>query len=173
MDSGSTMPPNEDAPNGNARQLLESTVSLFRAALEQLRVAEQTVLAQAKELRQNSEELARVQSRLFDRVPFAYAVTDLRGTIEAANPAAASLLGDSPASLAGRLLTLYIAEDHRRAFGVDLSRAVTWLDNHTLRYPLLVHGTARPARLMASIEFDPQERPVRLFWIIQPEPTTA
>jgi PAS domain S-box-containing protein len=158
-----------DSEADETRHLLETTAQLLNDALEMLRAAEKLIQDQAEIIQRHSRDLAHCQTRFFDRAPMAYIITDLRGIITSANLKAAALLGVPPSSLNGKLLTVYIAEEKRKAFDQELCRASTWLNDRDLRYPLLSQGSARPFCLTVSVERDQQRHPLRLLWLLRPD----
>jgi PAS domain S-box-containing protein len=100
-------------------------VDELRTTLEELQVAEE-------ELRQQNEELAAAREaveaerqryqELFEFAPDGYLVTDVEGTIQEANRAAATLLGLSAKFLTGKPLGVFVAGEERQAFRAALTR---------------------------------------------------
>ena len=99
-------------------------ISELGTALEELWVS-------AEELRQQSEELAAAlqdaaaerhrYQELFESVPEAFLVTDLKGIILEANPAAEALIMRPRSSLVGKALALFVPVADRPAFRTALN----------------------------------------------------
>lgn len=92
---------------------------------EKLQVAVEEMVVQTEELTatrlQVESERQRYQE-LFDFAPDAYLVTDLQGKIWEANRAAVALLNISPIFLVGKPLSVFIAEEDRSRFRLELNR---------------------------------------------------
>ena len=94
-------------------------------ALEELSSALEELHVASEELGKQQEELVAARQRyqdLFDFAPDGYLVTNLEGTIQAANRAAASLLGAAQEFLVGKPLLVFIGKDDRKAFRARLAR---------------------------------------------------
>jgi PAS domain S-box-containing protein len=108
------------SPDADSDRLLGYAYKELGVASEEIEVAIEQMASQA-------EELALVQTRLeaerqyykdlFDLLPEAYLVTDGRGTIVQANPAAAELLGiETPRFLRGKPVEIFLSGRERREF---------------------------------------------------------
>ena len=94
-------------------------------------------------------------------------LTDRVGKIEAANPAAATLLGNREAPLHGELLVHYVAGEHRRAFRTYLGRAAS---GEELRFAVDLVGGGLPP-IPARVRVLP--RGDRLAWALRDESDLA
>ena len=142
------------------------------SALEELHVA-------SEELRQQQEELAaagqaveaerqRYQD-LFEFAPDGYFVTNPEGTIQAANRAAASLLGAAQEFLVGKPLLVFIGKDDRKAFRVRLARLGAESGSvQRLEIDMQpCHGTPFPAATTVSTVRDAAGHCIGLRWSLR------
>jgi len=86
-------------------------------ALEELKVAEETVHEQTEALGKALQQADGERQRyleLFEFAPDAYCVTDARGIIMEANRAMHELLESSPATVIGKPLVVFVPRDRRR-----------------------------------------------------------
>jgi PAS domain S-box-containing protein len=114
-----------EAGPGAAPGLLRQALQETSTSLEELRVAEEELVAQSDQLelyRQELEDQRRRYLDLFDFAPDAYVVTDAFGKILEANQAAGRLFGLSVKHLVGKLLALFVADTDRGAFRTALTR---------------------------------------------------
>jgi PAS domain S-box-containing protein len=105
-----------DSPLAVAVEELGQTLEELSVAQEQLEVANEE-LADA---RQRAERHALRYRDLFDSAPDAYLATDERAVIREANRAAEAKLGRPARYLTGKPLLVFLAEEHREAFGSQL-----------------------------------------------------
>jgi PAS domain S-box-containing protein len=93
----------------------------LQVAIEELQ-EQNTALAEAR----NTVEIERQRyQELFDFAPDAYLVTDAAGTIQEANSAAAKLLNVTPHLLVGKPLLVFVAEEERQTFYLQLLQLQT------------------------------------------------
>ena len=110
------------------QQQLEITTIAFEElsiALEELQVTFEELHQQNETLfvaHQTVELQHQRYQELFEFAPDAYLVTDINGVIQEANRAASTLLNSSPPFLVGKPLSLYVAEEERRAFRTQLNQ---------------------------------------------------
>lgn len=103
---------------------------LLPAAFKELGIASEELQMAAEELHQQNIELLTTRAaleaerqryqELFDLAPDAYLVTDLAGTILEANRAAAKLLKVDQRFLVGKPLSLFVNENERQTFYIQL-----------------------------------------------------
>lgn len=135
------------------RPILQESLIHLASTLEELRVSEEELRAQAEGLASSHFELEAELRRyrgLFEQAPDAYLVTDGDGVIREANAAAAALLGVHGEALRGKPLALFVAGDDRRAFRALLP----WLrEAASLRGVelVLVPRGGEPVRVEASV----------------------
>ena len=121
----------EESPS--QQQLLKEAFEEFYTAMKQLKVAGSELLRQNEQLCQQNLDLAvarmeleaerRGYQDLFEEAPDAYLVTDVEGTIQQANRAAATMLNaDSAQSLVGQTLVRFVADKKRHAFHTYLTK---------------------------------------------------
>lgn len=106
-----------------------------------------------EELEQMRVLLERVQAQyleIFANAPEAYVMTDARGVICDANPAAATLLEMEPSVLTGKLLISFVARGDTRAFRAALHRLKEAAPPRTLSLHLRPRGK-RPFPVSLSI----------------------
>jgi len=100
-----------------AGQSAGQAFSELDTALEELKVAEQTVHEQAESLGkalQQADGERRRYLELFEFAPDAYCVTDARGIITEANRAMYELVESSPPRVIGKPLVIFVPRDRRR-----------------------------------------------------------
>jgi len=109
--------------------LLWETLEELTDALQETQVAIEELLQRTEELETVNLSLAAERRRyreLFDFAPVGYLVTDLEGVIQEANQAAASLLNiNSTSYLTGKPLFVFVHQDARRNFQLQLSQLRT------------------------------------------------
>jgi PAS domain S-box-containing protein len=111
-------------PSGHPQQLL-TTLEELRLAVEELHVAEEELLTQNEQLiaAQHIAEAERLRyQNLFEFAPDGYLVTNLSGTVQEANQAAAALLNIEQRFLIGKPLVTYVAQVDRANFRSLLSQ---------------------------------------------------
>ncbi|WP_449418341.1 PAS domain-containing protein [Phormidium nigroviride] len=116
----------EQFPAQQEQLLLESLEELS-IALEELQVASEDLRQINEELlasRQEIEAERRRYKELFDLAPEGYLVSDLQGAIVEANLAAGVMLKVKSERLAGKPLSLFVAESERRNFRTQLNLLV-------------------------------------------------
>ncbi|HEV2146987.1 MAG TPA: PAS domain-containing protein, partial [Longimicrobiaceae bacterium] len=139
------------------RPIVQESLLHLASTLEELRVSEEELRAQADGLASSREgvegELRRYRE-LFEGAPDAYLVVDTHGVIREGNRAAGALLGLRAESLEGKPLAVFVPEDDRRAFRQQLPwvRETERMDGWELRLaprggePVRVEVTATPSR---------------------------
>ena len=158
--------------------MASSTRGLIGDALEELATTLEELRAAGEDLAESNAELRRAQGdlregrrayqELFDFAPDGYLITNPYGTIRMANLAAARLLtAGRPELLAGKPLTVFVAQDHRTAFFVALERvrrtgaSVDWDAWLTPR-----GGPSFPARIAVAGRPDGDREAVELLWLL-------
>ena len=104
---------------------LQEYLEELSTALEELRVSEEELRVSNDALISSQQALERERQQyweLFHEAPDAYLVTDSGGVIREANRAAAELLGRQCSSVIGKPLVVYLAEEDRKGFHLQLSR---------------------------------------------------
>ena len=119
------IPQYSDSAFTSPKYLLKEAVEEIQVALEELRNAEE-------ELYQQNEELAIARTlveverqryqEFFEFAPYGYLVTDIRGKIQEANHAAATLLNIKQKFLIGKPLVIFVAEAERHNFSTFLTQ---------------------------------------------------
>ena len=104
---------------------------LLPVAFKELGVVSEELQVAVEELQQQNEELASARMEveiqrqryqdLFEFAPSGYLVTDINGTIQEANRAAANLLKVSQRFLVGKPLIIFVTESERQVFHAKLS----------------------------------------------------
>lgn len=105
---------------------------LLPLAFKELGIVSEELQVAVEELQQQNLELAFVQTaleterqryqELFEFAPYGYLMTDTAGKIQEANHAAANLLNVLPRFLVGKPLLLFVPEDERQNFHLQLSQ---------------------------------------------------
>lgn len=119
-----------DALYRDANTSVQVQPELLPVAFKELGVVSEELQVAVEELQQQNEELAtaRVEVEiqrqryqdLFELAPDGYLVTDINGTIQEANRAAANLLNVSQRFLVGKPLIIFVTEDERQVFHTKL-----------------------------------------------------
>ncbi|HEY9669154.1 MAG TPA: PAS domain S-box protein [Coleofasciculaceae cyanobacterium] len=152
-------------------ETIATTLNELNIALEELQVANEELYQQNEQLSaaQQAVELQRQRyQELFEFAPDPYLVTDLHGTIQEANCAAAILFNHSQTFLVGKPLSLYVAEEERKAFRTQLNRlryvdgVQEWEMNLQLRNHTLISVGVR-----AAATCDHNGNPIELRWLLR------
>ncbi|MBV8382592.1 MAG: PAS domain-containing protein [Planctomycetaceae bacterium] len=163
-----------DGSTERLQERLEEASVALGTALEQLRVAEETLRGRDKELetvRMAAEAERRRYRDLFDFAPDGYLVTDPVGVIAEANRAAAALLGVAGEDLAGRDLAACVADDERPTFHAERERLLLLGGRREWEIRLLRRdGEPFEAAVTAAVVPDWDDEPVALRWIIRKVP---
>ena len=138
---------------------------------EKLQVAVEEMFVQTEELAttrlQVEAERLRYQE-LFDFAPDAYLVTDLEGKICEANRAAATLLNISPKYLIGKPLVVFIGEEDRSRFRLELNRCDRQDRVQELEVQIQPRGgTPLEAALRVVAVSDSQSQGMTLRWLLR------
>lgn len=138
---------------------------------EKLQMAVEVMFVQTEELTvtrlQVEAERQRYQE-LFDFAPDAYLVTDLQGKICEANRAAATLLNISPRFLIGKPLAVFIAEEDRVRFRLELNRCDRQDRVQELEVQIQPRGGAPlEAALRVVAVRGSQSQPMTLRWLVR------
>jgi two-component system sensor histidine kinase VicK len=110
-----------------AQEDIELVTAVFREvhlALEELQLVNEDLKQQNEELSNAQQALVAQRQRyqeLFEEVPDAYFVTDIKGVIQEANSAATTLLNISKSFLLGKLLEIFVLEKEIIAFHLKLN----------------------------------------------------
>ena len=112
--------------------LVQQPPELLPAAFKELGIASEELQMAVEELHQQNIELVTTRAaleaerqryqELFDFAPDAYLVTDLAGTIREVNRAAAKLLKVDQRFLVGKPLLIFVNENERQTFYIQLLR---------------------------------------------------
>ncbi|MCU0534493.1 MAG: PAS domain-containing protein, partial [Hydrococcus sp. Prado102] len=106
-------------------RLLSCAYKELGIASEELEVAIEQLVIQAEEMATTQIQLEAERQHyknLYEFLPDAYLLTDLRGTILQANPAGAKLLNIERRFLIGKPLTLFLSQQERRTFLTKLNQ---------------------------------------------------
>ncbi|MEH1944353.1 MAG: EAL domain-containing protein [Nostoc sp.] len=136
-------------------------------AFEELNIAMEELLIASEELKITRAVVERERQRyqdLFEFAPDGYLVTNITGSIQEANRAAATLLGVHQKYLVGKPLILFIAQQHRQSFRShmnSLQQIVNWEINLQPR-----GGMPFPASVKASVVYDLGEKEIGWRWLL-------
>ena len=109
--------------------MLPETIKALQTSLAELRGADEAIQRQneAPGVACGTAEVAHQRYQdLFDAAPDAYLVTDIRGIIQEANRAAATLLATSQRQLVGKSFAMFVPQEERRSFRQRLAAPATW-----------------------------------------------
>jgi PAS domain S-box-containing protein len=120
---------------------------------ERLRVAEERLREQTRDLEESRETIAGERARyreLFDFGSDAYLITDVAGNIREANSAAGRMLGVEPKFLSGKSLPSFLGAEGRKAYRHQLDRLCDF--GHLDDWEIHVHPrNAEPIPVSISI----------------------
>ncbi|AVH74063.1 PAS domain-containing sensor histidine kinase [Nostoc sp. 'Lobaria pulmonaria (5183) cyanobiont'] len=113
------------------QQKAQADIELVTAVSKEVYLALEELQLVNEDLKQQNEELSNTQQalvaqgqryqELFEEVPDAYFVTDIKGTIQEANSAATTLLNISKSSLLGKFIGIFVIEKEIIAFHLKLN----------------------------------------------------
>jgi PAS domain S-box-containing protein len=150
----------------------EAEVQL-KTSMEELQVADEELRQQNEELlaaRQALEEERQRYRELFDFAPDGYLVTDLSGTVQEANRAAARLLGVETQFLAGKPLRTYVARGDRAAFHERMETLRENGSGGVLRWEMRMQprgGEPYPAEVGVAPARDTEGQVAGLRWLLR------
>jgi two-component system, cell cycle sensor histidine kinase and response regulator CckA len=150
---------------------LGSRLSRMREELDGLEVAYEELEQQNEELEHTREALERQRHRylhLFEEAPFGYLVTDLHGTVEEANRAAAELFAVSQVLLTGKPFAVLIDIQDRSAFRTLLSRVRADAPGGEMEARIKPRAGRRVTVVLTAVrDSDAENRTARLRWTIR------
>jgi PAS domain S-box-containing protein len=146
-------------------------------ALEELKIAEETVHEQAESLGKALEKANAERRRyleLFEFAPDGYCVTDPRGVVLEANRAMSELLHYPVERIIGKPLTVFVAQDRRREVRSFIAKVLEPQSNASSHFPVVWQMEFRlrghnpvPVSVRCSLsQSHTGERP-RLLWLIR------
>jgi PAS domain S-box-containing protein len=147
---------------------LDEVVTALQSALEEIEAVETELAQQNEELVAAREALEIERYRykdLFDGAPDSYLVTDARGVIEEANPAAAALLNAVRRGLPGKPLAVFVPTKRRRTFRELLGQLTPGSVMQEVEMVLQARGSRARTTLVSVSHYEPRPgRPGRLLW---------
>ncbi|MDZ8225870.1 MULTISPECIES: EAL and GGDEF domain-containing protein [unclassified Nostoc] len=146
-------------PNSQEKIITEAFEKLYTAMEELLTASEELKITRAA----LEKERQRYQD-LFEFAPDGYLVTNAIGTIQEANHAAATLLGVHQQYLVGKPLIIFIAQQDRQSFRLQMKnfqQLLNWEINLQPR-----GGEPFPAMIKASGVYDLQKKQVGWRWLL-------
>jgi PAS domain S-box-containing protein len=153
------------------REFLGQVLEHLSNALEELRVTREELHQQNEELIAAKQTLEAERQRyreLFEFAPDGYLVTNASGVIQEANHAAAALFSMSRYFLLGKPLTVFVLEDDRESFGVQLNRLKKLKRVQDLELRLKPpKGPPFHASITVAAARNPQKKLVGLRWSIR------
>jgi PAS domain-containing protein len=158
-------------------ETLRETAGLLALSLEELRVAEETLVQQNEELhgaRAAIESTSRHYHRLFDDMPLPYVVTDICGIIQHANRAAAALLKRDQDLLERKPLVNFVPSDRRSGFRDAINR-LRLVDSASDWRVTMLRQTDGPIDVSIEVRRSPGERDGEelICWILRPVDSIA
>ena len=162
------------------QQLINECLEELFAALKNLELAQEMLSQQNHELT-TARELVEIERQryqdLFGLVPNPYIVTNRRGKILEANPAAATLLNVPLRFLIGKPLAGFVSKEQRRVFLIKLS---TLHEGQKQNWEMLLqprNGNPINATVTVTTVQDVEGRRLMLGWLVrditQPKPTAS
>jgi PAS domain S-box-containing protein len=164
-------PAHGDGGRDDFQAMWEETSEALGVSVEEMRVVEEEMRQQNRELEESRLAVERERQRyrdLFDFAPDGYLVTDIYGAIREANRAAGELLGVSAGYLAGKPLANFVEAEGRMAFrgGVNRLRRVGRREGWLVRIRPR-RGTSFDASITAAVVRDWDGSPSALRWMIR------
>ncbi|MEH1842635.1 MAG: EAL domain-containing protein [Nostoc sp.] len=144
-----------------------SQEEIITEAFEQLHIAMEELLTASEELevtRAAAEKERQRYQDLFEFAPEGYLVTNTVGTIQEANDAAATLLGVHQKYLVGKPLVVFIAQQDRKSFMLQMNNFQQLLKWEINLQPRI--GEPFPAMIKASAVYDLQRKQVGWRWLL-------
>ncbi len=172
---------------GRAFQFLSESLSPFEMALRGFQEANLTLRRNLEELSDSKLELLRQNEKLefanqtieaerrryrelFEFAPDGYLVSDMEGTIQEANSAAAALFQARQGFLSGAPLSLFLAEEEQKDFDLHLARLrqgdTAMAQDWQIRMQRQKGGTF-PVAVAVAVVRDRQGRPCSLRWLLR------
>jgi PAS domain S-box-containing protein len=160
------------------QQILTEAAEELHVASEELRVAQEELFEQHQELVQQNQELVAARKaveaerqryqELFELAPDGYLVTNVYGSIEEANRAAAMLLNVEARFLVRKPLSIFIAQEEHQIFRSQLSqlRQVDRLEDWEVRLQPR-NGTPFDAALTVVPVRDKEGKLIALRWLLR------
>ena len=156
------------AQSGSEADLLAQALESLQTSFEEFCVAEEEMRVQNEEIITVNQNLHAEHQRyleLFDFAPDGYLVTDLDGTIQEANLAAALLLNVRREFLAGKPMLIFINEEDRRTFDSRLTSLKQGKSIQGWEVGLQPRdGTPFPAALSLSLMHHDDGKSIGLRW---------
>src|ERR1043165_9118639 len=152
---------------------LPKVSGLLVGSLEEVKVAEEELIAQNHALAEQREALERQIRRyrqLFEHAPFALVVTDLYGTVQEINAAATTLLKRSEIALERKPIAALVARELRSDFRDRLNKLRIVGAVHDWRF-VIQRPSDAPLEVSASVAVVPgvgHTDSGLLYWLIQP-----
>jgi PAS domain S-box-containing protein len=148
----------------------------LRGQLGELEVAYEELEQQNEELDNTREALERERHRyrhLFEEAPFGYLVTDVHGTVEEANRAAAEMFGVPQDLLPGKPLAVYLEMADRQTFRGLLRRVCLGEPAGELEVRVRPRNREPFVVVLSAVrDLDAQNRTTRLRWTLRDVSTT-
>ncbi|WP_375509779.1 putative bifunctional diguanylate cyclase/phosphodiesterase [uncultured Nostoc sp.] len=144
-----------------------SQEEIITEAFEELHTAMEELLTASQELevtRAAVEKERQHYQDLFEFAPDGYLVTNAVGTIQEANHAAATLLSVHQKYLVGKPLILFIAQQDRQSFSLQMNNFQELLNWEINLQPR--RGEPFPAMIKASAVYDLQRKQVGWRWLL-------
>ena len=144
-----------------------SQEEVITEAFEELHTAMEELLTASEELevtRAAAEKERQRYQDLFEFAPDGYLVTNTVGTIQEANDAAATLLGVHQKYLVGKPLVVFIAQQDRESFMLQMNNFQQLLKWEINLQPRI--GEPFPAMIKASAVYDFQRKQVGWRWLL-------
>ena len=155
----------------SSKELLTETISELSIFLEELHIVTEELEQQNEELIATRLELEKERQSyqdLFQLAPDGYLVTDSKGVIRQANHAIETMLGVRSDRLVGKPLIVFIPENERLSFQIQLNLVVQkgevkdWTINLQPR-----QGKCFPAEISITSQYSTQGDLVGLLWSIR------
>ena len=152
------------------QELINQCLQEIYAALKNLELAQEMLSQQNHELT-TARELVEIESQryqdLFELVPNPYIVTDRRGKILEANPAAATLLNVPQRFLVGKPLAGFVSKEQRGVFLVKLTRLYEGQKQDWEMQIMPRNGNCFDATVSVTSVHDVEGRRLMLGWLLR------
>ncbi|MEA5623131.1 EAL domain-containing protein [Nostoc sp. UHCC 0251] len=151
----------------NGSKANSQSEEILTEAFEKLHTAMEELLIASEELEVTRAAVQKERQRyqdLFEFAPDGYLVTNVVGTIQEANHAASTLLGVHQKYLVGKPLIIFIAQQDRQSFSLQMNNFQELLNWEINLQPR--KGKPFPATIRASAVYDFQGKQVGWRWLL-------
>ena len=161
----------QDADQSPTEGTMNKNLEICRDALEELSACQEALRQQYDRLTsalQTAENERQRYQDLFDFAPEGYVVTDTMGVVRQANKTATALLGQPQEELRGKSLMLFVKQEERSQFHIQINRSLAEQRRHEWEIQLKPYNrTSFFASMIVLPVSDAAGKVNKLFWSIR------